>query len=79
MARPGPFRSVSRGIRVSEGRVERLIRQNSIHGRHKRRFNATTDSKHALPIAPNRLKQKLAAERPARDVERQEVVSGLSW
>jgi putative transposase len=54
----------ARGIRVSEGRVERLMRQNGIRARHKRRFKATTDSKHALPVAPNRLKQNFEATHP---------------
>ena len=52
------------GIPVSKGRVERLMRENDICGRHKRRFKATTDSKHTLPVAPNRLEQNFATERP---------------
>lgn len=54
----------ARGHPVSEGRVERLMRQNDIRARHKRRFKATTDSIHALPVAPNRLDQNFATERP---------------
>jgi putative transposase len=54
----------ARGHRVSEGRVERLMRENDIRARHKRRFKATTDSTHALPVAPNRLDQNFATERP---------------
>src|SRR5207247_11176724 len=46
-----------RGIPVSRRRVERLMRENDLRGRHKRRFKATTDSKHSLPVAPNRLKE----------------------
>ena len=34
--------------------VERLIRENVIRARHKRRYKVTTNSKHNLPIAPNR-------------------------
>ena len=52
------------GIPVSKGRVERLMRENDIRGRHKRRFKATTDSKHKLPVAPNRLEQNFETERP---------------
>ena len=52
------------GIPVSKGRVERLMRENDLRGRHKRRFKATTDSKHTLPVAPNRLEQNFATERP---------------
>lgn len=53
-----------RGIPVSKGRVERLMRENGLRGRHKRRFKATTDSKHSLPVAPNRLNQNFETERP---------------
>jgi putative transposase len=52
------------GIPVSKGRVERLMRENGLRGRHKRRFKATTDSKHTLPVAPNRLEQNFATARP---------------
>jgi putative transposase len=53
-----------RGIPVSKGRVERLMREHGVRGRHKRRFKATTDSKHTLPVAPNRLDQNFETERP---------------
>ena len=53
-----------RGIPVSKGRVERLMREHGLRGRHKRRFKATTDSKHALPVAPNRLDQNFETTRP---------------
>jgi putative transposase len=52
------------GIPVSKGRVERLMRENGLRGRHKRRFKATTDSKHSLPVAPNLLDQNFETERP---------------
>lgn len=52
------------GIPVSERRVERLMRENGLRGRHKRRYKATTDSKHALPVAPNRLDQNFATDHP---------------
>ena len=44
-----------RGFPASKGRVERLMKENGIRARHKRRFKATTDSKHSLPVAPNLL------------------------
>jgi putative transposase len=50
---------------VSRGRVERLMRHQGIRAIMPRRFRiCTTDSHHDLPIAPNRLDQKFAAERP---------------
>ena len=33
----------------------RMMRENGIHARHKRRYKVTTDSKHNLPIAQNLL------------------------
>ena len=52
-----------RGFPASKARVERLMRENGIRARHKRRYKATTDSKHSLPVAPNLLEQELHAER----------------
>ena len=40
------------------------MRENGLRGRHKRRFKATTDSKHTLPVAPNLLEQNFETERP---------------
>jgi len=45
----------ARGVPAAKPRVERLMRENGIRARHKRRYKATTDSKHSLPIAPNLL------------------------
>ena len=43
-----------RGQPVGKGRVERLMRDHGLRGRHKRRWRVvTTDSKHGLPVAPN--------------------------
>lgn len=41
------------GIRVNKKRVERLMRENDLVARQKRRFVLTTDSHHDHPIAPN--------------------------
>jgi putative transposase len=43
----------ARGIRVGKKRIERLMRENGLVARQKRRFVRTTDSRHHLPIAPN--------------------------
>jgi putative transposase len=53
-----------RGFPASKERVERLMRENNIRARHKRRFKATTDSKHALPVAPNLLDRDFAPAAP---------------
>jgi transposase InsO family protein len=53
------------GYMASRGRVARLMRHQGIRAITPRRFRVcTTDSHHDLPIAPNRLGQKFAAERP---------------
>jgi putative transposase len=52
------------GVRVGKRRVERTMRQNGLRGRGKRRFRiATTDSNHALPIAPNLLARNFTVAR----------------
>ena len=43
----------ARGFPACKERVERLMHENGIRARHKRRYKATTDSKHGLPVAPN--------------------------
>lgn len=51
------------GIRVGKRRVERTMRQNGIRGRGKRRFRVcTTDSNHALPVAPNLLARNFSVD-----------------
>lgn len=41
------------GHRIGKKRVERLMRQEGIQGRQKRRFRRTTDSNHTQPVAAN--------------------------
>lgn len=53
-----------RGHRVGKARVERVMRDNGIRARHKRRWRATTDSKHALPVAANLLARDFSPSRP---------------
>ena len=53
------------GIRVGKLRVQRLMQQHGIQARGKRRFRVTTtDSRHDLPIAPNRLDRNFAVAAP---------------
>jgi putative transposase len=52
------------GLEVGRRRTARLMRENSLKARQKRRFKRTTDSHHAFPIAPNLLEQDFSAERP---------------
>lgn len=45
-------------------RVARLMRQEGIQGRRKRRKALTTDSKHPYPVAPNLLDRQFEAQAP---------------
>jgi putative transposase len=54
----------AKGRRVGRKRVERLMRQQGIVARRKRRFRRTTDSKHGHPVAPNVLDRNFDAELP---------------
>ncbi len=51
-----------RGVRCSEKRVARLMRQHGIRARQTRRFRITTRSNHRWPIEPNLLNRDFTAE-----------------
>ena len=53
-----------RGHEVGKHRVARLMRENGIFARMRRRFRHTTDSNHKLPVAPNLLEQNFTATAP---------------
>jgi putative transposase len=52
------------GLAVGRRRTARLMRENGLRARQKRRFKRTTDSHHAWPIAPNLLDQDFATSGP---------------
>ena len=54
----------ARGFSASKERVERRMRDNGIYARHKRRYKVTTDSKHGLPVADNRLARNFTPTAP---------------
>ncbi len=54
----------NRGFSASKARVERLMHDHNIRARHKRRYKATTDSKHNLPVARNLLDRQFAPSAP---------------
>jgi putative transposase len=54
----------AQGEHASLNRVRRLMKRNGIAARHRRKFRATTDSGHRLPVAPNLLERDFTAERP---------------
>ena len=55
----------AQGVRVGKQRVQRLMQQQGLRARGRRRFRVcTTDSRHDLPIAPNRLDRQFRVEVP---------------
>ncbi|WP_213233704.1 IS3 family transposase [Caballeronia sp. NK8] len=54
----------ARGCPASKERVERLMRENGIRARHKKRYKVTTDSKHKLPAAENLLERNFRPTAP---------------
>jgi transposase InsO family protein len=52
------------GLRHGRNRIARLMRQQHLQGRARRRYRVcTTDSRHDLPVAPNRLALRGPAQR----------------
>lgn len=49
------------GLQVGRRRTARLMRDNGLKAREKRRFKRTTDSEHAWPVAPNLIDQDFSA------------------
>lgn len=56
----------ARGLPCGRNRVARLMQKYQISARPLRRFVLTTDSKHALPVADNRLDRQFSVEAPNR-------------
>lgn len=52
------------GIHCNPKTVEKLMRENEIQARRKRKYVSTTDSKHDLPIAPNVLSREFEVREP---------------
>jgi transposase InsO family protein len=52
------------GVSVGICRIRRIRKKLGIRCKQKRKFKATTDSKHALPVAENLLNQQFEATRP---------------
>lgn len=55
-----------KGERVSRKRVVRLMQEEGLVGRSRRRFKCTTDSNHGLPVATNLLGRDFKAAEPNR-------------
>jgi len=52
------------GVAVGRHRVASIMRENGLRAKAAKKFKATTNSKHSLPVAPNLLNQNFAASRP---------------
>jgi len=52
------------GIDCSHGKLERLMRENNIRAKTKKKFKVTTDSKHSLPVAANLADRNFAVGTP---------------
>ena len=55
---------VAQGHAVGRDRVARLMRDNELRGKRKRRFRNTTQSNHRHPVAPNVLDREFTVEQP---------------
>jgi putative transposase len=52
------------GLEVGLNRIKCLRRKHGIRCKQKRKFKATTDSRHKMPVAPNLLSQKFEVLKP---------------
>jgi putative transposase len=71
----------AQGFPASKSRVRRLMRAHGIRARHKRRYKATTNSKHKLPVAENILAREFKTESPDRvwTVDITYIPTGEGW
>lgn len=54
------------GHRVGKNRIARLMRAEQLRAKAARKYKATTNSNHSLPVAPNLLEQDFSADAPNR-------------
>lgn len=52
------------GVQISKGTVTRIMKELGLKSRTVRKYKATTNSKHNLPVADNVLNQQFATEKP---------------
>jgi len=50
------------GVKCGKNLVARIMRKAGLWSRAKRKFKATTNSRHNFPVAPNLLNQELSVE-----------------
>jgi putative transposase len=52
------------GMPAGRHRIARIMRDNGLRAKAARKYKATTNSKHSLPVAPNLLEQNFMADKP---------------
>jgi transposase InsO family protein len=57
---------LARGVRVGNERARKLMQQHGIKARAKRKYKATTDSNHSLPVAESLLRRNFKPAAPDR-------------
>ena len=64
---PRMWRELSaRGVRAGKERVRKLMKVHGLRARGKRKFKATTNSSHDLPVSPNLLERRFTVAAPNR-------------
>lgn len=62
---PRVYRELKKqGIPCSENRVARLMREDGLRAKTRKRYKATTNSKHDFPVAPNLLQRDFSPAQP---------------
>ena len=59
---------------VNHKRIERIMRENGIRSKSHKKYKATTNSRHDLPVAENILNRNFDADRPG-----QKIVSDITY
>lgn len=59
---------------VNHKRIEHIMRENGIRSKSHKKYKATTNSRHSLPVAENILNRDFAADRPG-----QKMVSDITY
>jgi transposase InsO family protein len=57
---------LARGVRAGKERVRKLMKAHGLQARGKRKFKATTNSSHRLPVSPNLLERDFCVDAPNR-------------
>jgi len=57
---------IKHGINISRKKAAKLMRENGLNARRRRKYIPTTDSKHSLPVCENILNRNFFAEKPGQ-------------